>query len=48
VLGFWRLAKRATFQIDAKGVIRHIDRGRDAMDPARVLQAVSLLAPPSE
>ena len=39
VLGFWRVAKRTTFVIDAEGIVRHIDRGSDAMDPARALQA---------
>ncbi len=44
VLNFLRVANRTTFVIDAQGVIRHIDRGRQAMDPASAHQACSLLA----
>jgi peroxiredoxin len=47
VLSLLRVAKRTTFVIDAGGVIRHIDRGSQAMDPARALQACNLLAPRS-
>ena len=47
VLNFLRLAKRATFVIDARGMIRHIDRGRQAMDPTSAKQSCSLLAPAS-
>lgn len=47
VLGFLRVAKRTTFVIDPAGVIRHIDRGSEAMDPARAEQACELLTPPS-
>ncbi len=43
VLNFLRLANRATFVIDAKGVIRHIDHGRQAMDPVSARQACSAL-----
>lgn len=45
VLGFWRLAKRTTFVIDAEGTVRQIDRGSDAMDPARALQACTQQMP---
>jgi thioredoxin-dependent peroxiredoxin len=45
VLGFLRVAKRTTFVIDNEGVIRHIDRGSEAMDPSRAQQACSLLPP---
>lgn len=48
VLGFWRIPKRTTFVIDPEGIIRHIDHGRDALNPARVRQAGILLAPRSE
>jgi peroxiredoxin len=44
VLGFLRVAKRTTFVIDAAGVVRHIDRGQQAMDPASAKQACNLLA----
>jgi peroxiredoxin len=47
VLSFLRVAKRATFVIDAGGVIRHIERGSEAMDPAHTQRACSLLAPSS-
>ncbi len=44
VLNFLRVARRTTFVIDAEGVIRHIDRGSQAMNPASAQQACSLLA----
>jgi len=47
VLNFLRVAKRTTFVIDPQGVISHIDRGSEAMDPARARQACSLPAGPS-
>jgi peroxiredoxin Q/BCP len=47
VLGFLRVARRTTFVIDTEGVIRHIDRGSEAMDPAGARQACQLLPPPS-
>jgi peroxiredoxin len=47
VLSFLRVARRTTFVIDAAGVIRHIDRGSEAMDPARAQQACELPTPPS-
>ena len=43
VLGFLRVAKRTTFVIDPQGIIRHIDRGGEAMDPSRALRACELL-----
>ena len=45
VLSFLRVAKRTTFVIDPQGVIRHIDRGREAMNPASAEQACKLLTP---
>jgi len=48
VLGFLRVAKRTTFVIDKVGIIRHIDRGSEAMDPVHAQKACSLLGPPSE
>jgi peroxiredoxin len=44
VLGLLRVAKRTTFVIDAQGIIRQIDRGSKAMDPARAREAFSPLA----
>ena len=44
VLGFLRVAKRTTFVIDPQGVIRHIDRGGQAMDPASAEQACKLIS----
>ena len=43
-----RLAKRTTFVIDKEGVIRHIDRGGEAADPASARQACSLLGHQSQ
>jgi thioredoxin-dependent peroxiredoxin len=44
VLSFTHLfAHRVTFVIDRGGVIRHIDKGSEAMDPAKAHQACSLL-----
>ena len=43
VLNFTRLfANRVTFVIDKDGIIRHIDQGSDAIDPAGAAQACSL------
>ena len=36
-------ANRVTFVIDKNGVIQHIDKGSDALDPAASLGACSLL-----
>ncbi len=47
VLSFLRVARRTTFVIDPQGIIRHIDRGGQAMDPASAHQACTLLAPRS-
>jgi peroxiredoxin len=44
VLSFLRVAKRTTFVIDTEGVIRHIDHGSEALDPAHARQACKLLA----
>lgn len=37
-----RLAKRVTFVIDPQGVVRSIQRGEEAMDPANSLAACAL------
>ena len=43
VLNLTRLfANRVTFVIDQDGIIRHIDEGGDAIDPAGALQACPL------
>ena len=47
VLGFLRVAKRTTFVIDTEGVIRHIDRGREAMNPASTHEACNSHTPHS-
>jgi peroxiredoxin len=36
-------ASRATFTIDTKGIIRHIEQGKDAIDPTGAYQACSTL-----
>jgi len=36
-------ANRTTFVIDKEGIIRHIDMGKDALDPSGAHQACSLL-----
>jgi peroxiredoxin len=41
------VARRTTFVIDTEGVVRHIDQGRDAMDPASALAVCSLLNRPT-
>jgi peroxiredoxin Q/BCP len=44
VLSFTHLfANRVTFVIDKEGIIRHIDKGSAAMNPANAHQACSLL-----
>jgi thioredoxin-dependent peroxiredoxin len=44
VLNFTRLfANRVTFVIDKDGVIQHIDKGSDAIDPAGACGACSTL-----
>ena len=43
VLNFTRLfANRVTFVIDKDGIVRHIEEGSDALDPAGTLQACTL------
>jgi len=43
VLNFTRLfANRVTFVIDKNGIIRHIDEGSDAIDPAGAIHACAL------
>ncbi len=36
-------ANRTTFVVDKEGVIRHIEKGKDAIDPSGAHQACSLL-----
>ena len=36
-------ARRVTFVVDADGIVRHIDQGADALDPAGAVGACSLL-----
>jgi peroxiredoxin Q/BCP len=44
VLSFTHLfANRVTFVIDKEGIIRHIDKGSAAMNPANAHQACSIL-----
>ena len=41
VLGFFpRLARRTTFVIDRRGVVRHIDHGQEAATPVSTLKAL--------
>jgi peroxiredoxin len=47
VLSFLRVARRTTFVIDPQCIIRHIDRGGQAMNPASAHQACKLLTPRS-
>jgi peroxiredoxin Q/BCP len=43
VLNFTRLfANRVTFVIDKDGIVRHIDKGSDALDPAGAFHACTL------
>lgn len=37
------VARRTTFVVDAEGIIRHIDQGSEALDPAGAIGACSLL-----
>jgi peroxiredoxin len=39
-------ARRTTFVIDTEGVVRHIDQGRDAMDPTGAINACRLIREP--
>lgn len=36
-------ARRVTFVIDERGIVRHIDQGQDALDPTGAVGACSLL-----
>jgi peroxiredoxin (alkyl hydroperoxide reductase subunit C) len=36
-------ANRTTFVVDKEGIIRHIEKGKDAIDPSGAHQACSLL-----
>jgi len=42
------LAQRATFVIDKQGIIQRVDLGQDAVDPAKVVSACSLLQQPKQ
>jgi peroxiredoxin Q/BCP len=47
VLNFTHLfADRVTFVIDKDGIIRHVDKGSAALDPANAHQACSLMGKP--
>jgi len=37
------MARRTTFVVDAEGIVRHIEQGRDALDPSGALLACSRL-----
>ena len=39
----YELAQRATFLIDKQGIIQRVEVGQDAVDPAKVVTACSLL-----
>ncbi len=39
----YELAQRATFLIDKQGVIRRVELGEEAVDPAKMVTACSLL-----
>ncbi len=39
VLSIFRIAGRTTFVIDLQGIIRHVDTGRAALNPANALNA---------
>lgn len=41
-------ARRTTFVIDSAGIVRHIDQGRDALDPSGAINACSLLKKSSQ
>jgi alkyl hydroperoxide reductase subunit AhpC len=36
-------ARRATFTVDKEGIIRHIEQGKDAIDPTGAYQSCSAL-----
>jgi peroxiredoxin len=40
------MARRYTFVVDDKGILRHIDSGQAAMDPASAIGACSLIRKP--
>jgi peroxiredoxin len=44
VLSLFRVAKRVTFVVDKQGIIRHIDRGAEAVDPGNSLEAAMALS----
>lgn len=48
VLNFFRLSSRTTFVIDKDGVIRHIFRGREALDAKAALEACRALIQKTE
>lgn len=44
VLAFFpRLARRTTFVVGPRGIIRHIERGKEALSPAGALQACRMI-----
>lgn len=48
ILNFFRLARRTTFVLDPRGVIRRIDRGVAALIPDSALEACRLASPKSD
>ena len=44
----YELAQRATFLIDKQGVIRRVELGQEAVDPAKMVTACSLLEHPKQ
>jgi thioredoxin-dependent peroxiredoxin len=40
----WRIEKRTTFIVDAKGVVRYVEAGSAAIDTNRALEALRTLA----
>ena len=44
----YELAQRATFVVDKQGIIQRVDLGQDAVDPAKVVSACSLLQHPKQ
>ena len=42
----YELAQRATFLIDKQGIIQRVELGQDAVDPAKMVTACSLLGRP--
>lgn len=41
----WRIQRRTTFIVDARGVVRYVEAGSAAIDTNRALDALRTLAP---